>query len=295
MTTRTPVRSLSEAASTRKDRAPLMTLVFVVGMLLAAAAAGYAYYEAQRTERVFVLARQVNLGAQIVAEDLTAVEVARYRPQQLAGVVDAGAIVGHYAARDLAPDDLVQPGMLLDAPPAEPVYPNGRKLAIDMVPVPFAIAAVGPLTDRDLLNVLFISPDAELCRSVGGRVTPGAAERSYACRFLNGVRVLYIDGQTAYLEMTPFQSQAIWALTGAGVQLVGERYGVTSQPLPNMERLDAATIQLDDLERAPAPAAAAKTAPQTPAAPQAASPIPGAAARIPGAPAEPTAAPLQTP
>jgi hypothetical protein len=64
---------------------------------------------------------------------------------------------------------------------------------------------------------------------------------------MSSVRILYIDGATAYLEMTPSQAHSMWALQAAGVAMWGERYGTLSTPLMYMDRLDAGQVILPDL------------------------------------------------
>lgn len=291
----TAPQSLSQAASLQKKPSPLPYIMLMLGMLIAVAMGGWSFYQSQLTEKIVILARDIPYGQQLTAEDLAVIEVQRYRPAQLTGIADPNSVIGRWAARDLGTDDLVQPAMLLDAPPAEPVYPNGRKLTKNMVPVPFAVSAIGPITDRDLVNIGFSSTNPELCLSVQGAsasVMPGAAQQSFACRFLSSVRVLYLNGDVAYLEVTPYQAHALWSLQSAGVQLWGERYGATSDPLQPMDRLDASAISIEQLA-APAPVETNNNAPasaqvqsapddttQTPAQPEPV--VPGSNTAIPG-------------
>jgi hypothetical protein len=122
------------------------------------------------------------------------------------------------------------------------------------------VAALGPVSYRDLVNIGYSDPsgDPTLCDATQQALaserpsalpTGGdtAAYRPYACRLLSSVRVLWIDGGVAYLELSPYQAQAIWALQAAGLQLWGERYGVTSDPLPAFDRLDAGQLRVDAL------------------------------------------------
>lgn len=276
----TTARTLSEAAAPAKKRSLLPIILVIIGILLAAGAATYSYFESQRTETLVILTRDIPYGRQIVAEDLTTIEMPRYRPDQLRAVHDPATLIGQFAARDLGANDLVQPSMVMAAPPAEPVYPNGRKLTPNMVPVPFAIGAVGPITDRDRLNLLYLTDDEQLCKGESG--STGASEQMFACRFLTDIRILYIEGGTAYLELTPYQAHALWALQGAGVTLVGERYGATSDPLTPMERLDAEAIALEELT-APAPAlSGARVTPIATPAPAEAPPSDAPAQVLPG-------------
>lgn len=279
--------TLSQALAPKKSKL-VPVLLLIVGLVVALGAAAYGYIESQRTEKVVIVARPIPYGQQIVAEDLATIELPLHRPIQMAGITDPSAIIGKWAARDLGQNDLLNTTMLLPVAPDHPVYPNGRELHKNMVPVPFATGTIGPLTDRDLVNLGFTSTDPHLCNQVGGTVlqTPagllvsmttvpaqpiqsgqiqapeqaapapavdphapqaGQQLRAFACRFLERVPVLYIDSGTAYLEVTPYQAHAIWALQASSSQLWGERYGQSSDPLVPMDKLDASDVTLDRL------------------------------------------------
>ena len=238
-------------------------LLLVLGIVIALSAATYGYLESRRTETVLIAVRSVPFGQQISADDLGTIELPLHRPVQLAGIGDASAVVGKWAAREIGPNDLLQSTMLLDRAPDQPVYPSGQQLDKDTVPVPFSTATIGPLNVRDLVNVGYnaASGDAQLCRANGGEVAQAPAPapvqnseggpqgRPFACRLMQRIKVLYVDeGKgVAYLQMTPYQSHTIWALQAAGVQMWGERYGATSDELPAMDRLDASQIAADRL------------------------------------------------
>ncbi|MBX0331137.1 flagellar biosynthesis protein FlgA, partial [Oscillochloris sp. ZM17-4] len=68
-------------------------------------------------------------------------------------------------------------------------------------------------------------------------------------------------------------AQTIWAIQAAGLQLWGERYGVTSDDLPPMTRLDIGQVTMPDLT-APVPTPEARPAPG--------STIPGSTSTVPG-------------
>ena len=279
--------TLSSALAPKKSKV-VPTLLLLVGLVIALGAAAYGYIESQRTEKVVIVAHPIAYGQPIAAKDLATIELPMHRPIQMAGISDPAAVIGKWAARDLGENDLVNTTMLLPVAPDHPVYPNGRELHKNMVPVPFATSTIGPLTDRDLVNLGFTSADPRLCNQIGGTVmqTPagllvsmttvpaapiqtgqlqtlqqaqpmpavdpnapqaGQQLRAYACRFLERVPVLYIDNGTAYLEVTPYQAHAVWALQASGSQLWGERYGQSSDPLVPMDKLDAAAVTLDRL------------------------------------------------
>jgi hypothetical protein len=277
MSTTAPVAPLGQAL-TRRRANPLPALILAAGLIAAVALAALGFLESRKTEQVLVLIRDVPYGQQISAADVGPIELPLHRPSQLAGVGDPGAIIGQYAARSLGANDLLQPSMLMAAPPAQPVYPNGEQLAPNMVPLPFATATVGPISYRDRLNIGFSDPSGapDLCRqaraAAGGAPASAPAAiaaqaRPYACRLLSSVRVLYVDegAAVAYLELTPYQAHTIWALQAAGLQLWGERYGAASAPLAELDRLDIGQVSADALG-APAPDGA----------------IPGAGGALPG-------------
>jgi hypothetical protein len=282
-----PNPSLSQALS-RKRAHPLPAVLIAVGLLAAIGFAILGYLESRRTETVVILAHDIPFGWQITADDLGTIELPLHRPIQLQGIADPSAVVGQYAARDLGANDVVQPAMLLATPPDQPVYPNGQQLTPNMVPLPFSTSTIGPISFRDKVNIGFNDPtgDPIVCdaarSAAAGRtptiVTPAnspAQPRAYACRLLSSVRVLYVDEVEglAFLELTPYQAHTIWALQAAGLQLWGERYGSTSDPLTFLNRLDAGQVNRADLSApvpTPQPTATGTTT------------LPGAAHTLPG-------------
>ena len=244
-------------------------LLLILGLIIALSAATYGYIESRRTEQVIIAVRNVPFGQQITADDLGTIELPLHRPVQMAGIGDPNLVAGKWAAREIGPNDVVQPTMLLDTAPDQPVYPSGQKLDKDTVPVPFSIATIGPLTVHDVVNIGYNSTtgDPTLCMDNGGSVVsqssvlagasrpavdPSGAPvqgRPFACRLMQRIKVLYVDEGKgiAYLQMTPYQSHTIWALQAASVLMWGERYGATSDELPVMDRLDAGQISTDRL------------------------------------------------
>lgn len=263
MTGRLNVAPAASGAATLAPRRlnVLATALVVIGVVVAAGAGVYGYHESRRVENVVIALRPITYGRQIVADDLGVVEVPYYRPKQLAGITDVGQVIGRYAARDIGVNDLLQPSMITPDPPDTPVYPNGRPLRRNMVPTAFALANVGPITDRDFLNIGFIAADPALCDRTRADAPldapppppPPMVEtgqgRAYACRWMSKTPILYIDGDVAYLELTPAQAHALRALQAAGVALWAERYGATSEPLQFLDRLDASQVLLYDLAR----------------------------------------------
>ena len=243
--------TLNQALARRRGT-PIATLLLVVGIVGMTLLAILGYVEIQRTEQIIVLVRDVAFGQQIVAQDLSLVAVPTNRPPQLTGISDLQQVVGTYASRNLTANDLVQPTMLMSAPAGQPIYPNGEQLALNMVPFPFSIATLGPVTYQDRVNIGYSDPsgDPDLCHTThASGASPSEQEsedrsgyRPYTCRLLSSVRILWIDAGIAYLEITPYQAQALRALQAAGLTLWGERYGASSDPLPVFDRLDAGQL-----------------------------------------------------
>src|SRR5687768_7630269 len=163
----------AQAIAPRK-RSIAPALLLLVGVVVLAAGAAYGYYQQTRTERILIVLRPLVYGQQITADDVGLIEVPLHRPQQLAGMTDAQAVVGTYAAGDARPNDLVQPALLLARKPEQPVYPSGEELGRDMVVLPFATATIGPLSSDDVVNVGFNDPtgDPTRCQQTGGTSTP---------------------------------------------------------------------------------------------------------------------------
>lgn len=260
-----PLPGTIGTALTKKKNTMLVPLLAGLCAMLAVAAGVYGYLESRRTERIVIAVKSLRFGQQVTADDLGTIEVPLYRPQQLAGMTSPAAIIGHYAAREIGVNDIVQSTMLMPDPPDQPTYPNGEHLTANMIPLPFSTGTIGPLTFRDRVNLGFTDPsgDPALCdqaRAATAGATPtrleaaqGSQLRPYACRFLSDLRVLYVDGGVAYLELTPYQAQTVWAIQAAGLALWGERYGASSDPLPPLERLDIGQVNLDALTRPVAP------------------------------------------
>lgn len=225
---------ISQALNPRRSSA-LGSALLIIGIIVALAAAIYGFIEGRRTEPVVIALRSVPAGQQLVAEDLGVIELPLHRPAQLNGVADPNVLVGQWATGSIRPDDLLRAELVRDTPPDLPFYPNGRALGSDMVPFAFTLAGIGPITDRDRINIGFSADDPALC--------PGSTARgAFACRLLTRIPVLYIADEIAYLELTTYQAQALRAIQAAGVQLWGERYGAASAAIPALDRLDATAL-----------------------------------------------------
>lgn len=236
-------------ALTPKRSGMLPAALLTIGLLVAIVAALMGFIESRRTERIVIATTMIPYGQQIQISDLTVIEAPLHRPLQLAGMADPQLVVGRWAAREIGPNDLLQPGMLLQEAPDQPVFPNGRRLEPNMVPIPFPVGPVGPLSDRDVLNIGFVASNPALCVQSYGQAD---GTQAYTCRWLTAVPILYIDGATAYLPLTPYQAQALRVLQAEGVQFFAERYGSGSDALPPIERMRTSDLDASKL-LAPAP------------------------------------------
>ena len=247
-------------AMSRKRRAILPMVLLLLGIVICIAAAVLSYLETQRTESVVVLTRDVAYGQSITSEDVTTIEVSRHRASELTGIASPSLAIGQYASRPLRAGDLAQPTMLMAELPDQPIYPNGEELTPNMVPLPFSTGTIGPLTHRDRVNLGYSDPSGNptLCEAENVAPATSADGRplAYACRLLSNVRVLYVEGNVAYLEVTPYQAHTIWAIQAANLPLWGERYGASSQTIDPLLRLDLANVDLAELTAPPAPSTA---------------------------------------
>lgn len=251
-----PIQSLS-ASLTPKKTSNVPLIMLILGGVVCVGMALFGMIESRRTERVIIAARPIPNGTQITIDDLATIERPLYgQPEQLAGVADAQLVVGQYATRDITPNDLLKVAIVSAVAPDQPVFPSGKILAKDMVVLPFSTLSIGPLAVNDLVNIGFNDEkgDPQICEqanaAAGGQqsavVTSGTeTARAFSCRVMDRVKVLFVDTelQTAYLEVTPYQSQVVWAIQAAGLQLWGERYGESSTALPSLDRI--APVQFD--------------------------------------------------
>ena len=244
--------------STVRQKTKIWPVISAIIAVLMIAAAIYVYLESQRTTTVLVLARDVAYGQLITSEDFTTIEVPFHRNNELAGLSSPSLAVGQYASRQLRAGDLAQPTMLMAQLPDQPIYPNGEELTPNMVPLPFSTGTIGPITHRDRVNLGYSDPSGNptLCEQGGAAPTTSADGRplAFACRLLSNIRVLYVEGNVAYLEVTPYQAHTIWAIQAANLPLWGERYGASSIEIDPLIRLDIANLDLAELTAPPIPA-----------------------------------------
>jgi hypothetical protein len=239
-----------------------LQIILGLAILLCFGLAYLALMQQQQVETVVVTTRAIPYGQVIPPDALKTIEVPRDRPIEIKGLGAPQAVIGRWASHDLGANDILEAADLLQQPPTCPVYPNGRCLASDMVALPFPVKALGPLSDRDVVNLGYSDPagDPRRCAEQGGALVgdqapdadsaaAGLAPEPYACRLLTQVPVLYIDqtGGIAYLQMTPYQAHAVRALDAAQLPLWGERYGSASAPLVALQKLSPAEVALDPL------------------------------------------------
>ena len=251
-----PLQSLS-ASLTPKKTSNLPLIMLILGGVVCVGMALFGMMESRRTERVIIAARPIPNGTQITSDDLATIERPLYgQPEQLAGVANPELVVGQYATRDITTNDLLKTEIVSAIAPDQPAFPSGKILTKDMVVLPFSTLSIGPLAVNDLVNIGFNDQkgDPQICEQANAAadgqqtdvVSSGTeTARAFSCRVMDRVKVLHVDAelQTAYLEVTPYQSQVVWAIQAAGLQLWGERYGESSTALQALDRI--APVQFD--------------------------------------------------
>lgn len=235
----------------RRNPLPIITLAIA---LVAIGAGFYLALTTHRTTLIAVWARPVAAGQPIQPEDLTTLAVPADRPPALEGIADPALLVGQWTTRSVGQGEIIYPSQVQASAPSTPYYPNGEALPEGFVAVPFSLQTVGPVTDRDYINVNVIDPsgDPRRCSELGGTpssfnatMTEAPATPVVTCRLIPQMEILYVDqaANVAYLAATPYQSQVIYTLTAQdGTRLYGERYGATSPALPYLTRLDPNVI-----------------------------------------------------
>ena len=270
----TPRSTLTAQKTSRPWLLPALGMTFALLMM---ALGLYFAVTNNRTDNVTVWARPVMAGQQIVREDLAVIALPVQRPDSLAVVHNVDAVVGMWSTRSVGSNELVSAAQVQVDAPTVPFYPSGESLPTGMVALPFSIKSVGPVTERDTINVNFVdrTGDPTRCAALGGTPLPATVVLSTTaapapmtgdpfnpalttgltdstgqpiaatCRLIPQLNVLYVDSaaQIAFLAATPYQSQAVYTLAGSeDVTLYGERYGATAPTLPYLTRLDPASI-----------------------------------------------------
>ena len=231
----------------RPRRNPLPAITFLIA--LSAIGAGlYLALTTHRTTLIAVWARPVAAGQQIQPDDVSTLAVPANRPASLEGIPDPSLVIGQWTTRSVGEGEIIYPSQIQAVAPTAPHYPNGEILPDGMVAVPFSLQTVGPITDRDYINVNVIDPsgDPQACTALGGTpnqpIAPLTEQQAPAitCRLIPRMEILYVDegANIAFLSATPYQSQVIYTLTAQeGTRLYGERYGAAAPPLPYLSRL----------------------------------------------------------
>ena len=125
-----------------------MTMVGVLLAIVGGLVAWFAYSQATQGRQVVATARPIAYGATITEEDLRSVEIPTGSTLRVTAWSDLGAIVGHVATTDLAPDALVAP----DAVGAARL--PGRGEAIVGFPVAAGRLPVSGLLPRDVVKIV---------------------------------------------------------------------------------------------------------------------------------------------
>lgn len=280
MADRSTARMIPTAAWQQRSRSGMVLIG--LGVVLFLVASAWLYWESRRFEPVVVAVRDIVAGQQITAQDLGIVDMPRDRPDAVRGFGDPSAVIGNYAEVTILANTVIVPRMVRANPPTEITYPNGRALPPNMVGVPIDVSTLGPVTDRDALNIGFISDQPSYCeRALASSINPdapppvvstlpvvpavgqpspesgempvvqqGSTEPPrYACRWASSLSILYIDPDRslAYVAMTPAQSLAYQALRATGAEVWFERYSLASQPLQYLDRRYLQQVSLGEL------------------------------------------------
>lgn len=217
------------------------TLLAIAG-LVAAAAAWMGYSALTRTEPLIVASAAIPPGARISQEMLTVVQAPLVRPPALQGVGDASLLVGRYARVAIAPQQIVRADLVQDAPLEAHVYLNGDLPPALLSESVFELARTGVTTAiaTDRINILVLvdaARGADRSFSVGAMDAPGSGSR--VVRVLRDLRVLQVSDAAILLEVTPAQSQYLWALTASSIPFVGEISSQGESPLGPLRARDA--------------------------------------------------------
>lgn len=131
-------------------------------IVLAAALAGGLglLYWNGRTETAYLTREPLARYQQIREDDLVAVSLPRSRPAEFQVVSDKAALVGLYAAQDLAAGALLSPGMVVIEPPALRTFTTGKELPAGLRGYPLTLATdLGSvLSDADLVDLVMVNP-----------------------------------------------------------------------------------------------------------------------------------------
>lgn len=249
---------LSQTVAPKKSNKGIKLLILAAAVLCIMLAVG-AWFAQQRKERVVIATRHVPFGQQIAKDDLATIEVAYDRAQQIQGITNPNIVIGQWARHEIVENAMILPAMLQATPPTQPVYPSGQMLNKNMVAVPFSTETVGPLTIRDLINIVYLDEtgDPRRCNTYTIPASTGTTTNTsqttsqgdelgqpYACRLVTGVRVLHVDAEqkVAYIEVPQETSLSVWAVQAAGLPMYAERIGATSDPMVPLQRLDVTQI-----------------------------------------------------
>lgn len=173
MADRSTARMIPTAAWQQRSRSGIVLIG--LGVVLFLVASAWLYWESRRFEPVVVAVRDVAAGQQLTAQDLGIVDMPRDRPDAVRGFSDPSAVIGNYAEVTILANTVIVPRMVRANPPTEITYPNGRALPPNMVGVPIDVSSLGPITDRDALNIGFISDQPSYCeRAMASSINPDA-------------------------------------------------------------------------------------------------------------------------
>lgn len=216
------------ATRTRLQRLEWRKLIGIVLAILATSTAALAYYGyayAARSEPVVVAAVDVAPGVRLTPDVLEVVYLPVTRPATLRGLADTTLAAGQYTRVQLSPGAIVQPQHVQPTPLDDHIFVNGdlpfEKLHGTVFEL--SLSGISTVNTQDRVNILVLVDalrGVDSTFSLGALDAPGSGPR--AVRVLADLNVLQVREGVALIEVTPAQSQYLWALSSATVPFVGE-------------------------------------------------------------------------
>lgn len=264
-------RPASVITMTTRRRSIGGPLVIALGVLLLVVAGVWIVQEQQQRARVIIATRDIPMGAAIGSDDVAVIEIPAQRPDALRGMEDLSAVIGTYATVSIPKGMLLRSDLIQSTPVRWVVFPNGQSLADGMVAAQIPIKDIGIVQEGRWLNIGFQSSDPLLCDRVvaeqGGVLPPiisgdttiddievpssvgmrNDTQPRYACRWVSGLKVLYVDRDVAYVAMTPAQHLVWQALRAGDVAMWYEAYNADQRMLKSLDRRYASEQRIEEL------------------------------------------------
>jgi hypothetical protein len=229
------------------DWRQLTAILLALLGLLVGGLAWMSYSQAVRTEPLVIAAQPIPPGTRLTSEMLSVIQAPLVRPAALLGVSDPATLIGGYARVAIGPDQIVRPDMVQTQPLDAHVYVNDPLPSEQLQETVFELPLTGitSVTARDTLNILVqvdMTQGEDPAFRVSAEDVPGSGARTV--RVLCHLNVLHVTEQTAFLEVTPTQSQYLWSLSAANIPFVGELGTARDVPLGPLRPGDADSVLL---------------------------------------------------